>query len=492
MASSGMPGAGTVALGGAATADADAAMVASAEPAAAAAAAAAATTTVADAAGGANAAPGAAKEASGSAKVAPDGSSGADATVEVAPGPGGAAAKPPSVSFFQLFRFCDRLDVALYVVGVIASIIQGCIFPIFTFLFAGLLNAFFDTGSLVATVNQYALYMLYIAIVVLISSALGLGCIAWASERQGARIRKEYLRALMRAEVGYHDTAHTSEATTRMTEDIGLVVRGVGEPLANAIQFGTQFVAGIALGYARGPALAAVVTAFLPLLALFAAGMKVFLGRVQKLESDAYARAGEVANEAIGNIRVVASYCGEEAEVARYSGHLGRAERMGILKGIATGTSLGGVWLSILATYAVGLWYGGVLIANSRAADATCTYNPLATGCFNGGSVSEYPCHTHHICTLTLRCAWTRWQFQHARLPPAHTRPPSYRSQCLFCHHHRCVRHRAGGAQYLLIRQRAGRRRDDICHHRPRPDHRQPERRRPRARRCARARRARV
>lgn len=126
---------------------------------------------------------------------------------------------------------------------------------------------------------------------------------------------------------------------------------------------------------------------YYPLLCSSAAGMKILLGKVQKMEADAYARAGEVATEAIGNIRTVASYCGEEAEVARYDKHLDKAERMGRYKGIVTGVSLGGVWFSILAAYGVGLYYGATLILDSRDADILCASQPLRTGCYTGGDV---------------------------------------------------------------------------------------------------------
>jgi ABC-type multidrug transport system fused ATPase/permease subunit len=187
--------------------------------------------------------------------------------------------------------------------------------------------------------------------------------------------------------VGYHDTNHTAEAVSRMSDDVGVMLKGIGEPFANTIQFGTQFVAGIIMGFVRGPKLAAVVCCFLPLLALCAAGMKVLLGKIQKLEADAYARAGEIATESISNIRSVASNCGEEAEVRRYDRHLSQAERMGRFKGLATGLSMGGIWFSILSCYGVGLWYGSTLIVDSRQADLGCEIDPLKAGCFTGGSV---------------------------------------------------------------------------------------------------------
>lgn len=220
--------------------------------------------------------------------------------------------------------------------------------PLFSLVFGGLLNSFFDPAGIVAEIERYSGYLALLALGAFLSAFVGLGSVMWSAERQGLRIRRAYFAALMRAEVGYHDTAHTAEAVTRMSEDVGAMLKGIGEPLANSINSGTQFVAGIIMGFTRGPKLAAVVCAFLPLLAACAAGMKVLLSKVQKQETDAYARAGEVATETIANIKTVASYCGEEAEVARYAAHLGKAEAMGVRRGLVTGGTMGALWFSML------------------------------------------------------------------------------------------------------------------------------------------------
>jgi hypothetical protein len=66
------------------------------------------------------------------------------------------------------------------------------------------------------------------------------------------------------------------------------------------------------------------------------------LSEGQATESAGYARAGELATEAISSIRTVSSNCGEEAEIARYSKHLKSAESAGIKKAFAVGAGFGG------------------------------------------------------------------------------------------------------------------------------------------------------
>lgn len=83
--------------------------------------------------------------------------------------------------------------------------------PMFTFIFAGLLNALFES-DLVEAIGRYAGYLALLGIAALVTFTVGLGSIMWSSERQGLRLRRAYMRALMSAEIGYHDTARTAEA----------------------------------------------------------------------------------------------------------------------------------------------------------------------------------------------------------------------------------------------------------------------------------------
>lgn len=51
------------------------------------------------------------------------------------------------------------------------------------------------------------------------------------------------------------------------------------------------------------------------------------------------------------------------------------------------GAGFGGLWFFMMAAYAVGLWYGGTQVLHSRQTNATCRVNPVADGCFSGGTV---------------------------------------------------------------------------------------------------------
>lgn len=125
---------------------------------------------------------------------------------------------------------------------------------------------------------------------------------------------------------------------------------GMGDQVAMGVQQGTAGVLAIALGFWRGPALAGVVLSFLPAMMLAIGSVMPMLKGGAMQQNEDYARAGELAAEAISSIRTVSSSCGEGAEVERYSRSLTSAQRAGTCKAFAMGAGFGGLWFFMSAS----------------------------------------------------------------------------------------------------------------------------------------------
>ena len=61
-------------------------------------------------------------------------------------------------------------------------------------------------------------------------------------------------------------------------------------------------------------------------------------------------------------MRTVASFSGEERAIAKYSFHLQEAARIGTKKGLMQGLGMGLTMFTWFGSYALTLWYGGVLV----------------------------------------------------------------------------------------------------------------------------------
>ena len=105
-----------------------------------------------------------------------------------------------------------------------------------------------------------------------------------------------------------------------------------------------------------------VVLACTPALAMTGYVFMVVTTRFTKIELDAYAKAGDIAEEVLSSIRTVAAFGGQPEEVERYSSNLEKAKKVGIQKQTAVGFSVGILYLVMYACYALSFWYGAKLI----------------------------------------------------------------------------------------------------------------------------------
>jgi len=292
-----------------------------------------------------------------------------------------------------LFRFADSLDVFLYVVSFIGAAIHGAALPAFALIFGQLIDSLNnpDPAALSSRIDEISVWFVYIGLGALVFAFLEVGMATIAAERQAARIRETYMRALLRQEMAYYDQHDPGEVASRLTEDTILIVNGVGEKLANAIQFLSSFLIGLAVGFSQGWDLTLVVVAFVPLLALPMVILKTAKEVLEKLNGDAFARASAAASEAISNIRTVMAFGGQAAESRRFDKQLDLAELVTVRGGRVVGMALGIFWLSILGSYAAAFAYGASRIRASREENPACIFAITATGqfadCYTAGNL---------------------------------------------------------------------------------------------------------
>jgi hypothetical protein len=79
---------------------------------------------------------------------------------------------------------------------------------------------------------------------------------------------------------------------------------------------------------------------FLPLMMIGGGFMQTAEARFEKLMKAAYARAANVAGEALGSFKTVTAFGGARLEVTKYSNNLSAAEAAGKKKAMGTGLGM--------------------------------------------------------------------------------------------------------------------------------------------------------
>ncbi|KAF7079887.1 hypothetical protein CFC21_084056 [Triticum aestivum] len=279
----------------------------------------------------------------------------------------GAEEKVEKVPFMKLFSFADRWDYVLMAVGSVGACAHGASVPVFFIFFGKLINiigiASFFPAMVSGRVAKYSLDFVYLGVVILFSSWTEVACWMHTGERQAAKMRLAYLRSMLDQDIAVFDTeASTGEVINAITSDVLVVQDAISEKVGNFMHYISRFLAGFAIGFSRVWQISLVTLAIVPLIAI-AGGTYAYvtiglMARVRK----SYVKAGEIAEEVIGNVRTVQAFVGEEKAVRTYREALLRTYKYGKRGGLAKGLGLGSMHSVLFLSWALLVWFTGIVV----------------------------------------------------------------------------------------------------------------------------------
>jgi len=254
---------------------------------------------------------------------------------------------------------------SLYAVGstfVAIGLVAALSYPI-------LVKRLIDEGVLagrMSRVNELALVLLVLLAAEGVATVVRDYYFNLAAERLMAKLRQRVFDHLLRQEIGFFDSRHVGELTVRLSDDVIVVGRVVGEPLAAAVRFALLGVLGTVLLVYTSPTLTVLLMLAVPPIAvaawLLGARVKTLSSRAQQ----AYAEAGTVAEESLSGIRTVRAFSQEPAARARYHERL-LAAVAAAKQTILSNSAQNGISFVVGETAALlGLWAGASLILQGR------------------------------------------------------------------------------------------------------------------------------
>ncbi|CAF2131417.1 unnamed protein product [Brassica napus] len=276
-------------------------------------------------------------------------------------------AATPKVSFLKLFSFADFNDCVLMTLGSIGACIHGASVPVFFIFFGKLINiigiAYMDRHQASHKVAKYSLDFVYLSVAILFSSWLEVACWMHTGERQAAKMRRAYLRSILSQDISLFDTeASSGEVISAITSDILVVQDALSEKVGNFLHYISRFIAGFAIGFTSVWQISLVTLAIVPLIAL-AGGMYAFvaIGLIARVRKS-YIKAGQVAEEVIGNVRTVQAFTGEERAAKLYRGALKSTYKYGRKAGLIKGLGLGSLHCILFLSWALLVWFTSVVV----------------------------------------------------------------------------------------------------------------------------------
>lgn len=283
----------------------------------------------------------------------------------------------------ELFRFADRKDFILMLIGTIFSLANGVSLIFYAQPFGQLVEAFApnkDPQEIVDdALNSVKLFLINSAIVFVNSWFMSA---AWTitSERQMIRARKAYFGSLMEQEVAWHDRNRPAEACSKMYIEISKVHQGLVNNITSVLTKVSMGVSGIIIAMIRGWQMALVMIAFLPVMMVAGFVSSYFIKQIEKYQQRTKARFDSEVIEVFDNIKTVRMLDGEEHEAIRHEGRLASSQEENTKNGIKNKLSFGVFFFCILMNYSLGFWYGAKLVSER-------THNSTADRPYSVGDV---------------------------------------------------------------------------------------------------------
>ncbi|KAF9621373.1 hypothetical protein IFM89_020032 [Coptis chinensis] len=275
----------------------------------------------------------------------------------------------PNVSLSRLAKL-NMPELIVLIAGTAAAAVHGVLLPLYGLLISTAIRIFFEPRDELQKDSKFWASMF----VVLGCSALVFVPIEQyffgiAGGKLIQRIRSLCFGRVVYQEISWFDAPENSSGAigARLSADASTVRSLVGDFLALMVQSGFTAVAGIVIAFTANWMLAILVLLLLPFLGLQGyAQMKSLKG----FSADAkkkYEEASQVANDAVGSIRTVASFCAEHRTMELYHNKCDAPIKSGVRQGLISGLGYGASFFIVFCTNALIFFAGAQLVKHGKA-----------------------------------------------------------------------------------------------------------------------------
>ncbi|KAJ9187945.1 hypothetical protein P3X46_003353 [Hevea brasiliensis] len=251
----------------------------------------------------------------------------------------------PEVPIRRL-AYLNKPELPVLIVGTIAASINGTILPIYGILISKAIKTFFEPPHELRKDSKFwALMFTTLGLASFVVHPFRTYFFSVAGSKLIQRIRSMCFEKVVHMEIGWFDEPeHSSGAIgARLSTDAATVRALVGDALAQMVQNIATAVAAMVIAFTASWQLAFIILALIPLIGVNGVVQVKFMKGFSADAKMMYEEASQVANDAVGSIRTVASFCAEEKVMQLYEkkceGPMWTGVRLGLISGIGFGLS---------------------------------------------------------------------------------------------------------------------------------------------------------
>ncbi|KAF6991521.1 hypothetical protein CFC21_008597 [Triticum aestivum] len=265
----------------------------------------------------------------------------------------------------------NRPETAFLLFGSLAAAIDGTVYPMMGLVMASAAKTFYELPADKRQEDSifWGLLCIGLGAMGMISKLANSLLFAIAGGKLIERIRAFTFKNIVYQDAAWFDHPANSSGALggRLCVDALNVRRLVGGNLALIIQCTATLICGIVIAMIADWKLSLVILIVVPLMGLQAYAQVKFLQGFSQDAKTMYEEASQVATDAVGNMRTVASFCAEKRVVTKYNQKCQASKNQGIRTGIVGGIGFGFSYTMLYVTSALCYYVGAKFISQGNS-----------------------------------------------------------------------------------------------------------------------------
>ncbi|KAJ6808791.1 ABC transporter B family member 11-like isoform X1 [Iris pallida] len=283
------------------------------------------------------------------------------------------AASPPKqqqqeVSLKRL-AYLNKQELPVLVLGSLAAVLNGLVFPVFGILLSYVINSFYKPPPKLRSDSRlWSLLFVAFGVMSLVAYPAKSYFFALAGSKLIRRIRLMTFAKVVHMEVGWFDDPENSSGAigARLSADASSIRGLVGDALSLVVQNSATLIAGVGVAFFSNWQLAFIILVLIPLIGVNGYVQIKFMKGFSADSKMMYEEASQVANDAVGSIRTVASFSAEEKVMELYKKKCEGPMKTGIRQALISGIGFGVSFFLLFAVYATCFYAGARLVQDGK------------------------------------------------------------------------------------------------------------------------------
>jgi ATP-binding cassette subfamily B (MDR/TAP) protein 1 len=215
-----------------------------------------------------------------------------------------------------------------------------------------------NSASFPSLLNSKVLDFVYLGIGEFVLVYVATAGFIYTGSHIAAKVREEYLKAILRQNIGYFDKLGAGEVTTRITSDTNLVQDAISQKVALTLTGIATFITAFVIGFIKYWKLTLICSCTVVAIVLVMGNGSRFIVKFTKKSLAAYGVGGSVAEEVLSSIRNATAFGTQDKLARQYDQHLNEAQKWGFRLKATLGVMLGFMLCFLFMNYGLAFWMG--------------------------------------------------------------------------------------------------------------------------------------